>query len=405
MRYVRSIIAEMTKKANVPKLMLTINSRFVLKQDVQPDVLLQALRDCQKLYPVFGCTFEQEGDKIYLADNDAPFCLYETDKIIIPDEKRLNGYLLFVGYSGRAISVSVDHRLSDGSGVQSFFGKVLQRYEDLLNGCAEEVTGPAYDVSLMFQQAPVIPERDYREYLPYSCAGKPVRFPEVTAEKPYRCLTCRVDETAFMDYVRKHETTALAAISQITDKGIFRLYPDGGDFARMAFIISTKKALGMERSFANLIDQGVLELSRSEADDPECLKRMAADIKGQIADENIFYQATHMMEDKVRMTAMKSTYVCSYLRLVGKQDSIVEKHQAIPLTFDPAPKLDVRAYSGSVDFVVSGTPYCAPLYEAVKLGLAAVGIPILGEVRQTIEIENNTISLREETDQADTSAF
>lgn len=395
MRYGRSNFAELAYRMKLPKLMLTINSRFILKKDVQPDVLLQAIRDCLKLYPLFGCTFEQEGDKFYFVDNDAPLSLYETDKFIFPDGKRLNGYLFFVGYSGRTVSISVDHRLSDGSGVQRFFGTVFRRYGDLLNGSAEEITGPAYDVSLMYQQTPTIPAGDHREYQPFACEGEVIRLPGMTEEKPYRSFTCRADESVFMDYTRKHETTALAAISQITGKGIFALYPEKGDFVRMLFVMNMKKALGLERSFTNMLEHGMVDISRKEADDPACLKRMCADIKGQIADENIFYQKLYAKENRLFDLRTHASYVCSYLRADGMSDGVVESHQSVPLCFDPIPKLDVRACGGCMEFTVTGSPQCEVLYNAVKIGLAETGIPILGETRQTFEVETDRVSILE----------
>lgn len=393
MRYGRNFFAEEISKIGIPRLMLSLNTRFFLRQNVQPEILLTALRDTLKLYPVFGFTFEQEGDKIYFADDDEPVSVYETDRIHVPDQVQFGRHLFFVGYFGNMISISVDHRLSDGSGVQLFFGKMLERYSQLLSGTAEEITGPAYDVSLMLRQKPDIPHNDYRLYKPFTCDGEMLRLPAPTMGKPYRSFICRVDEQLFMDYVRRHDTTALAAISQITDKGIFSLDSFKGDYIRTDFVISTKKALGMENSFMNLLEFGTIDITRGEVNDPSCLKRVCADIKGQISEENIRALALRYGDSIPIAPASCSTYSCSYLRLGGVHNELIEKHQSVPIFFGPVPKVDVRAGGGMMEFIVAGLPECEILYNAVKTGLAETGFSILNEERLLIEMENDMLTV------------
>lgn len=390
MRYGRSLFAEEFSKTGMPRLMMTLNTRFFLQENVQPEILLTALRDTLKLYPVFGFTFERDGDKIYFADDDEPVSIYETDKIHVPDWVKFGRHLFFVGYCGNMISISVDHRLSDGSGVQLFFGKMLERYSQLLAGTAEEIIGPAYDVSLMLRQNPEIPHKEYQLYQPFTCEGEMLRLPALNMGKPYRNFICRVDEQLFMNYVRQHETTALAAISQMIDNGIFSLGTFKGDYIRTSFVISSKKALGMERSFMNLLEFGTIDITHAEANDPSCLKRVCADVKGQITEENIRALALHSRDyDPVSC----STYTCSYLRLSGVHSELIEKHQSVPLFFGPVPKVDVRAGGGLMEFIVAGSPECEILYNGVKAGLVAAGFNILNEECLLIETENDVLTV------------
>lgn len=393
MRYTRCPLVEETTKSEVPPIMMTINTIFTLNDEVQPAILLEALHDMLKLYPVFGFVFEQEGDKIYLVDCDDPVSLYETDKIIVPYTANIGKHRFAVGYSGQNIYISVDHRLSDGAGVQLFFGKMLERYGRLLDGTAEEISGPAYDISLMYQQLPVLPEGDFKQYKQYIAKGEMIKLPDSSVGSLYRLFTCQISEEAFMDYVKSREITALAAISQIVGRGIFNIYPEKEDFIRIAFVISSKKVLKMEKSFADSLDFGIVDIPRDEIDNTDCLKRVSADIKGQITDENIIYDALHDGGEKMEIFTSRATFACSYLRLNNANQDFIKKHQSVPLCFSPVPKVDVRTIGGIMEFTVAGLPGCETLYNAVKQGLELSGFNPVSEEIQQVVIENDTLAV------------
>lgn len=378
----------------VSHLTMTINSRFWLKQDVDPDVLLTALQDTLKLYPIFGMTYEQDGDDVWLCDNDEPPAIYEEDRILVPDGKRMGGRLYFVGYKRRMISLSADHIFSDGMGVQKFFNTMLERYGKLLDGTAEPITGPAYDLETMYRQVPSIPPADYRKYEPFRATGEAIHLPIVTNASPYRVYTCKVSESAFMDYVRKHESSAMAAIFQVASRGIFSRHPEG-DYIRMIMIVSTKKALGMEESFANMWGYAAVDITREEADDPGCLKRIRADIKGLNSEDNIRYETIHPNPMETYQLSLNTAFLSSYLRLGDQTNGVAEKHQSIPISINGLPKLDVRASDGWMEFVVAGSPECLPFYECVKYGLTLSGFEIASEEVQEIELSDEMIIVKD----------
>ena len=395
MRYIRNINSEHMDIKGISPVTTYIIYRVEFVEEISKEALFHAYQDVVACYPVFGFGLEREDGMQYLVDLTVPVKVHNTDQILFPDGKSLDGHLVFIGYSGTMMNLVINHRLTDGHGISIFLGKLLERYELWLSGTAVAITEPAYDISLMVQQTAAIPvATEDQPYEPFVHPGEVLRLPSA-AGKTYYTHVLYVDEKDFIALAHSKGASPFVMMNLLIADGLFRMNPDSGTHVSVGFSISNRKALGMEGSFSNIVEHGVLSIGRDEPEDSDHLERMKNDVKGQASPENFRFcwKDVKFRFTKTYRIITQSSYFCSYLRMKEVRSKLVKEHYQL----NPCSRqqVSVNACLGRMEFIVSGPTGCDTLYPALKLGLEGVGLKAVEEKMLTMEDGGDRLILHE----------
>ena len=124
----------------------------ILKHDIVPNLLQQALQDTLPMFKGFKVKLKRGFFWYYFEGNKrTPYIEKETSwpcRYIDPKSSQL--YLFRVSYYGRRINLEVFHAVTDGMGAVNFIRELTARYLDLKNGTPhllrEEEQGTAYKI-------------------------------------------------------------------------------------------------------------------------------------------------------------------------------------------------------------------------------------------------------------------
>lgn len=131
------------------------------KENVDPEILQQALDETMKRYPLFQAVLRKGLFWFYLERRDILPMVKEEKKppcssLYIPDKKTL---LFEVTYYKKRINFEVYHALTDGTGAMHFLQELVQNYlillhpeEELSKICLDEVSTPGDQEEDSFSQ-------------------------------------------------------------------------------------------------------------------------------------------------------------------------------------------------------------------------------------------------------------
>lgn len=106
----------------------------ILKENVDPKILSQAVEDSRDRFPAFFVKLHQGFFWYYYEPNFNPVMIRNESPYICSDmSTKNNGYLFKFLYFNKRISLEVFHSLTDGTGAFSFLKTVVYRYLELKN--------------------------------------------------------------------------------------------------------------------------------------------------------------------------------------------------------------------------------------------------------------------------------
>lgn len=134
----------------------------VLCDEVDQDVLRQAVQKTMERFPVFKTRLKMGYAWHYLGENTEEIKIFDTSKGVLSpiDPKENNGYLFRFMVDGKTIIFEVFHGLCDGTGASIFLKGVLQNYRELQG---IEVSGE-YAVDLMSEFSEEENEDAFKRY-------------------------------------------------------------------------------------------------------------------------------------------------------------------------------------------------------------------------------------------------
>ena len=139
------IVPSTAKGANTRVFRLTCE----LKEEVNAEILQQALDDTIEEFPFFNCVLHRGIFWYYLEDSNlmakvemehTPACL----PLYIPGKKNL---LYRVNYFNKRINLEMFHVLADGTGAFMFFKNLITRYLQIRHNLSEDIK-PSDDFSV-----------------------------------------------------------------------------------------------------------------------------------------------------------------------------------------------------------------------------------------------------------------
>lgn len=99
-----------------------------MREDVDYDLLLDAVHSAMKRYPYF-CVFPQKrGDSIQLQFNKVPVHVFKDGRCVVLGTEESEGHLLAFGCEGRKIILHASHYIADGMGISPLLMTVLYLY-------------------------------------------------------------------------------------------------------------------------------------------------------------------------------------------------------------------------------------------------------------------------------------
>ena len=203
------IVPSTAKGANTRVFRLTCE----LKEEVNPEILQQALDDTIEEFPFFNCVLHRGIFWYYLEDSNlmakveqehAPACL----PLYIPGKKNL---LYRVGYFIKRINLEMFHVLADGTGAFMFFKNLVTRYLQIRHNLSEDIK-PADDFSVEEKNEDAFTD-NYSKQKGLKQLGemRSVKAYQVTGEVDDNLLPHLLEGTVsaskFLDLAHKYEST------------------------------------------------------------------------------------------------------------------------------------------------------------------------------------------------------
>lgn len=105
----------------------------VLKDEVDGEILRQAVQKAMERFPVFKTRLRMGYAWHYLGENTKEVKVFDkSNGVLAPiNPKETNGYLFRFMYEGNSITLDMFHGICDGTGAAVFFKGVLQQYRQL----------------------------------------------------------------------------------------------------------------------------------------------------------------------------------------------------------------------------------------------------------------------------------
>ena len=203
------IVPSTAKGANTRVFRLTCE----LKEEVNPEILQQALDDTIEEFPFFNCVLHRGIFWYYLEDSNlmakveqehAPACL----PLYIPGKKNL---LYRVNYFNKRINLEMFHVLADGTGAFMFFKNLVTRYLQIRHNLSEDIK-PADDFSVEEKNVDAFTD-NYSKQKGLKQLGemRSVKAYQVTGEVDDNLLPHLLEGTVsaskFLDLAHKYEST------------------------------------------------------------------------------------------------------------------------------------------------------------------------------------------------------
>lgn len=94
----------------------TIRGGLTLTEPVDAEALRYAVSLLPRRFPYFAVRLAREGERLYYAQNDAPFVVSPEGRAVTLGSDESNGHLLAFAYRGNTIYVDSSHFLMDGAG-------------------------------------------------------------------------------------------------------------------------------------------------------------------------------------------------------------------------------------------------------------------------------------------------
>ena len=203
------IVPSTAKGANTRVFRLTCE----LKEEVNPEILQQALDDTIEEFPFFNCVLHRGIFWYYLEDSNlmakveqehTPACL----PLYIPGKKNL---LYRVNYFNKRINLEMFHVLADGTGAFMFFKNLVTRYLQIRHNLSEDIK-PSDDFSVEEKNVDAFTD-NYSKQKGLKQLGemRSVKAYQVTGEVDDNLLPHLLEGTVsaskFLDLAHKYEST------------------------------------------------------------------------------------------------------------------------------------------------------------------------------------------------------
>lgn len=275
--------------------------RFIisLKNQVNDTALKRAVIKTFKRYPYFTVKLTASNNTYDVVFNDNPIVVTNGEKPICLGTKEANYHYISIGYNNKNIYIDVYHSLTDAGGITPLAKTLMYYYHFETTGeypdktdiltiddpiSPEEYKNPVEDI----KEYPDKPDYEYHEIKAYNLGARDYDTPN---EKKIYLIT--ISEDQFADYAKAHKgsiNTTIATLFTIAVNQCVSTTERNSQPIVPGIAMSTKKLIGAENSYANMVALANIEFDSIDGLSIENLNEEGRiQLKKQTELQNILY--------------------------------------------------------------------------------------------------------------------
>lgn len=325
-----------------------------LTESIDQPILQQALNQALKRYPYLTSKMVLKNSSYFLAYNELPMVVTQTDELRRLGGPETNSHLVDVTFDQQRLFISYHHALADGRGIMPFVNTLLYDYFSIKNQDFPEIPGINLD------DDPMKPDEIGKpfEYLSPVNANS-ADIPEIDHhghqlietkyhlnDRSYRHELV-IDQASFMKYAKAHDATPAIAVSIMVSQAIQQIYPDISDPIVTNMASDLRSGIMNEHTFRNCVGSVALPINTEVLTDDqftEAATHFRSLIRAHKAQESLRVEANKMaclfkhldnlstFTEKQKMMAfidhvLLNTFVLSYSgqTKLGKYESYIDE--------------------------------------------------------------------------------
>lgn len=383
------------KNPFVPYMSYTITN-VKLKEELNLETLQQALNDTLVAYPrmSYGCVMEN--GQLYFVENNLPLEIQVTDKPLLPDGDALNGHLVSVTLWQNDLTFICNHTLTDGTGAKSFISFLMQRYAELIDGNADEITAPLYDVDLMNEEMDITKLNYPKDFQPDPPLVRGASYPVGEYEPVFTTDSFRISEEGFMKFVKEKKTSPAVALGALMARQILNAIPENDLPVNFDVFSNLREHVGLEKTMTNCVNSTFLSLSREDMKQENYLETLRTTLKRRNSSDYVRYALCELDRDLIRNHMLLNTAFCiSYTgKAEGGNLGFVEKMNIYRMV-NMDVLIDMKAQNGYFNVSIANDNPNNPLTDMLKTAFREIGLEIYEETKTMVTPENGRITIKQ----------
>ena len=229
----------------------------VMKDEVDGEMLQVAVNFTVSRHPYFKSSLQERKGDYYIAENEMPFEVKETEELRSLGSRELNFHLMDITYFGKKIFVAFHHALCDGLGARRFVETLVCYYCEFKYGVNIEngdgtLPKPG-DILDPFAYG-MYPMEDVP--MPESVKDGYV-LPEVPetmdGDTDYR-YAFTLNNDSLMAYAKKIGASPAIVVALIVSKAIHTVHPDADKLVLCSMASNLREGLHAENTFKNCVN-------------------------------------------------------------------------------------------------------------------------------------------------------
>ena len=237
----------------------TVRLSIKMKDEVDGDMLTEALKNTEKRYPYLSLRLMKDEQKLYYEENAEPVTIHNTDKKISLASDASNYHMWAVCYKDDRIFLDIFHGICDGTGMYMVLSTLLYYY------CAARY-GVTDHTGIRTLDDPILPQEsiDPADHMPEMDISK-VPVPKLedafsiiddvglTPCEP-KIYDIIIPEAPFVKFSSENDASPGTMISILFSRAIDELYPDRDKPLRSSYVVNCRPMLGALETHHNCVN-------------------------------------------------------------------------------------------------------------------------------------------------------
>lgn len=294
---------------------------FTMNDKIDPNILNESLKSVLTIYKFVSKDLLLKDNILYFVNNDRPVSVINDKDGVLFGSERISRHQFYVSYYENQIRISISHAITDGGGLFDFSKALILDYLERLTGKHLEATlvrrveeGTYQDDDVDFYNL------DYSKVEPSEANGyekECFTLPETKEQGEFTLANLYINESKFMEIVKKYETSVPAFLFYLFAKAAYRLnkeYEEENVLARIT--ADVRKILGIPHSQLNCSLAAHLSLKYDDLKEenlPNTLKALKTTIRNQLQPDVVKYEASVLAKTGMYKPGLHPTISISYM--------------------------------------------------------------------------------------------
>ncbi len=298
----------------------TVRLALRLRDEVDGDMLCEALKKTEKRYPYFSVHLSKNDAECYFEENTAPVALLHTDRRITLNAPESNGHVWAVCYQGDRLFLDFYHGIADGTGMYMVLATLLYYYCSARYGVTDHEGIRTLEDSILPEETvdplDLLPVVDLSK-LPSQAPAPAFLVVDDGGAKPCAPTITDVEipESAFVRFSSASDASPGTMVSLLLARAIDARYPRREKTIKGGYVVNGRPMLHAPKSHHNCVTTVRYDYS-------ERLKNMPFDRQCTALRGITFVQSDEEYVQKM-MTAVSSRYRA----ILAMPGSVEEKAQ------------------------------------------------------------------------------